>query len=78
MLIVVSMDEHLNEYVHLKTGVWKLQQKVKANPDFLVLLEQLFFVLVVFPQLFVDSRYHLQAEQTCGEYFDIQKLGMKV
>ncbi len=27
------------------------------------------------PQLFVDSRYHLQAEQTCSENFDIHKLG---
>ena len=26
-------------------------------------------------QLFVDSRYHLQAEQTCGEFFEIQQLG---
>ena len=75
MLVVVSADEHLNEY--LPAHSWRLKAST-ANTDsagFTGSAGTAIFCVEGRHQLFVDSRYHLQAEQTCTDNFDIHKLG---
>jgi Xaa-Pro aminopeptidase len=75
MLIVVSTDEHLNEYLPAQN--WRLEASTSSgsSPGFSGSAGTAVFCLEGRSQLFVDSRYHLQAEQTCGVNFEIQKLG---
>ena len=75
MLIVVSTDEHLNEYVPPQNRRLEASTESEGKSGFSGSAGTAVFCVEGRPQLFVDSRYHLQAEQTCGEYFDIQKLG---
>ena len=75
MLIVVSTDEHLNEYVPLQNRRLQASTESEGKSGFLGSAGTAVFCVEGRPQLFVDSRYHLQAEETCGEHFDIQKLG---
>ena len=75
MLIVVSTDEHLNEYVPPQNRRLEASTESEGKFGFSGSAGTAVFCVEGRPQLFVDSRYHLQAEQTCGEYFDIQKLG---
>ena len=75
MLVVVSSDEHLNEYLPAQS--WRLKAST-ANADstgFTGSAGTAIFCVEGRHQLFVDSRYHLQAEQTCSDHFDIHKLG---
>lgn len=75
MLIVVSTDEHLNEYLPAQN--WRLRASTScgSSQGFTGSAGTAVFCVEGRSQLFVDSRYHLQAEQTCGENFEIQKLG---
>ena len=75
MLIVVSTDEHLNEYLPAQN--WRLRASTSCgnSQGFTGSAGTAVFCVEGRSQLFVDSRYHLQAEQTCGENFEIQKLG---
>ena len=75
LLIVVSGDEHLNEY--LPEQNWRLRASTSSgsSPGFSGSAGTAIFCTEGRSQLFVDSRYHLQAEQTSAENFDIQKLG---
>jgi len=76
MLIVVSTDEHLNEYVPPKNRRLEASTNIEGKSGFSGSAGTAVFCVEGRPQLFVDSRYHLQAEQTCGKHFDIQKLGI--
>ena len=67
--IVSTSDEHLNEYVP------KHNQRLAALTGFTGSLGTTVILREGRPQLFVDSRYHLQAEQSCGALFDLQKQG---
>ena len=75
MLIVVSTDEHLNEYVPPQNRRLEASTESEGKSGFSGSAGTAVFCVEGRPQLFVDSRYHLQAEQTCGEFFEIQKLG---
>ena len=75
MLIVVSADEHLNEYVPPQNRRLEASTESEGKSGFSGSAGTAVFCVEGRSQLFVDSRYHLQAEQTCGEYFNIQKLG---
>ena len=75
MLIVVSTDEHLNEYVPPQNRRLEASTKNKEKSGFSGSAGTAVFCVEGRHQLFVDSRYHLQAEQNCGTDFDIQKLG---
>ena len=76
MLIVVSTDEHLNEYVPLQNRRLQASTESEGESGFSGSAGTAVLCVASRPQLFVDSRYHLQAEQTCGKHFDIQKLGI--
>ena len=67
--IVSTSDEHLNEYVP------DHKQRLAVLTGFSGSLGTAVILRESRPQLFVDSRYHLQAEQSCGALFDIQKQG---
>ena len=67
--IVSTSDEHLNEYVP------EHNQRLAALTGFTGSLGTAVIMREGRPQLFVDSRYHLQAEQSCGVLFDLQKQG---
>ena len=75
MLIVVSGDEHLNEYLPVQN--WRLRASTKSGSSagFPGSAGTAIICVEGRSQLFVDSRYHLQAEQSCAENFDIMKLG---
>ena len=75
MLIVVSTDEHLNEYVPPQNRRLEASTECEDRPGFSGSAGTAVFCLEGRPQLFIDSRYHLQAEETCGSHFDIKKLG---
>ena len=77
MLIVVSSDEHLNEYLPAQNWRLKASTVTESSSGFSGSAGTAIFCIEGHSQLFVDSRYHLQAEQTCSENFDIQKLGNK-
>ena len=75
LLIVVSSDEHLNEYLPVQNWRLKASTVTESSLGFSGSAGTVVFCIEGRPQLFVDSRYHLQAEQTCSENFDIHKLG---
>ncbi|MBT5833968.1 MAG: hypothetical protein HOH83_04050, partial [Deltaproteobacteria bacterium] len=75
LLIVVSSDEHLNEYLPVHNWRLKASTVTESSLGFSGSAGTVVFCIEGRPQLFVDSRYHLQAEQTCSENFDIHKLG---
>ena len=75
MLVVVSADEHLNEYVPPHNRRLEASTESEEESGFSGSAGTAVFCVEGTPQLFVDSRYHLQAEQTCGTHFDVQKLG---
>ena len=75
MLIVVSTDEHLNEYVPPQNRRLEASTEIEGKDGFSGSAGTAVFCVEGRPQLFVDSRYHLQAEQNCGAHFNIQKLG---
>ncbi len=77
MLVVVSRDEHLNEYLPKQNCRLKASTSCKNSSGFSGSAGTAIICLEGRSHLFVDSRYHLQAEQTCGEKFDIHKLGNK-
>ena len=66
MLIVVSTDEHLNEYVPPQNRRLEASTESEGKSGFSGSAGTAIFCVQGRPQLFVDSRYHLQAEQTCG------------
>jgi len=68
--LVSTSDEHLNEYVP------EHNQRLAALTGFTGSMGTAVILREGRPQLFVDSRYHLQAEQSCGALFDIQKQGL--
>ena len=70
--LVPSMDEHLNEFVP------EYKQRLKAITGFTGSAGTALFCRVGKHQLFVDSRYHLQAGQEVSEkWFDVQKAGLE-
>ena len=75
ILVVVSTDEHLNEYLPSQNCRLKASTSSVSSLGFSGSAGTAIFCLEGRSQLFIDSRYHLQAEQTCGENFEIQKLG---
>ncbi|MBC8257827.1 MAG: aminopeptidase P family protein [SAR324 cluster bacterium] len=77
MLIVVSTDEHLNEYLPLQNRRLKASTAAGNSAGFSGSAGTAIFCVDGPHQLFVDSRYHLQAEQTCSEYFTVQRLGVE-
>lgn len=68
-LVIPTSDEHLNEYVpEHRRRLRALTGFTGSAGDGLVTADEAW--------LFVDGRYHLQAEQECdGELFQIEKLG---
>ena len=75
MLIVTTTDEHLNEYVPPHNRRLEASTVSNNSSGFTGSAGTAVFCVEGRSQLFVDSRYHLQAEQTCTELFDINKLG---
>ncbi|MEC9361489.1 MAG: aminopeptidase P family N-terminal domain-containing protein, partial [SAR324 cluster bacterium] len=75
MLVVVSADEHLNEYPPVQNCRLRASTSYRSSQGFRGSAGTAVFCVEGRPQLFVDSRYHIQAEQSCGENFEIQKLG---
>ena len=75
MLIVVSADEHLNEYLPAQNWRVRASTSYGSSQGFTGSAGTAVFCVEGRSQLFVDSRYHLQAEQTCSDHFDIHKLG---
>ncbi len=75
MLVVVSSDEHLNEYLPAQNWRLKASTANANSTGFTGSAGTAIFCAEGRHQLFVDSRYHLQAEQTCSDHFDIHKLG---
>ena len=70
--LVPSMDEHLNEFVP------EYKQRLKAITGFTGSAGTALFCRVGKHQLFVDSRYHLQAGQEVSEkWFDVRKSGLE-
>ncbi len=67
--LLSTADEHLNEYTPLHN------RRLEAATGFSGSAGSVVFVREGTPQLFVDSRYHVQADQQCGTGFHIQKLG---
>ena len=75
LLIVGSTDEHLNEYLPAQNCRLEISTSSRENRGFSGSAGTAIFCIKGRSQLFVDSRYHIQAEETCGENFDIQKMG---
>ena len=75
MLVVVSADEHLNEYLPVQNCRLRASTSYRSSQGFRGSAGTAVFCVEGRHQLFVDSRYHIQAEQSCGENFEIQKLG---
>lgn len=67
--LLSTADEHLNEYTPLHN------RRLEAATGFSGSAGTVIFVHQGTPQLFVDSRYHVQADQQCAESFRVQKLG---
>ena len=70
-LMVLSSDAHLNEYLPLHNRRLQAISGFKGSAGTVVLMRQ------GHSHLFVDSRYHIQAEEECGSLFEIHKLGME-
>ena len=77
MLVVVSRDEHLNEYPPIQNCRLKASTSFENSSGFSGSAGTAIICVKGRSHLFVDSRYHLQAEQTCAQKFDIHKLGNK-
>ena len=77
MLLVVSRDEHLNEYLPKHNCRLQASTSFKNSSGFTGSSGTAVICSKGRSHLFVDSRYHLQAEQTCAEKFEIHKLGNK-
>jgi len=75
MLIVVSSDEHLNEYLPEHNFRLKASTTFENSSGFLGSAGTAIFCVGRRSHIFVDSRYHLQAEKDCAENFEIHKLG---
>ena len=75
MFIVVSSDEHLNEYVPIHNCRLKASTTFGNSSGFSGSAGTAIFCVEGCSHIFVDSRYHLQAEKTCAENFEIHKLG---
>ena len=71
MYIVPSTDEHLNEYVPLHYRRLAALTGFNGSAGTVIVCQE------GMHQLFVDSRYHIQAEQSCGAEFYIHKMGNK-
>ena len=69
-LMITAVDEHLNEYVPLH------KRRLEAITGFTGSAGTLILMCEGPSSLFVDSRYHLQAELECGALLEIQKLGL--
>ncbi len=69
MLVITTADEHLNEYVPAHN------RRLEAITGFSGSLATAVLCSQGEKHLFVDSRYHLQAEEECGALFEIHKLG---
>jgi Xaa-Pro aminopeptidase len=68
--LVPTTDEHLNEYVP------PARRRLEAASGFTGSAGTAVVLRDGRPQLFVDSRYHIQAEEQCSATFEIQKLGL--
>ena len=62
LLIVVSSDEHLNEYLPVQNWRLKASTVTESSSGFSGSAGTVVFCIEGRPQLFVDSRYHLQNE----------------
>ena len=69
-LMVLSSDAHLNEYLPLHNRRLQAISGFTGSAGTVVLMRQ------GHSHLFVDSRYHIQAEEECGSLFEVHKLGM--
>ena len=70
-LMVLSSDGHLNEYLPLHN------RRLKAISGFTGSVGTVVIMREGRSHLFVDSRYHLQAEEECRSLFEVHKLGME-
>ena len=77
MLVVVSRDEHLNEYLPIQNRRLQASTTFENSSGFSGSAGTAIICVKGRSHLFVDSRYHLQAEQTCSEKFEIHKMGNK-
>ena len=70
-LMVLSSDAHLNEYLPIHNRRLQAISGFTGSAGTVVLMRQ------GHSHLFVDSRYHIQAEEECGSLFEVHKLGME-
>ena len=70
-LMVLSSDGHLNEYLPLHNRRLKAISGFTGSAGTVVIMRE------GRSHLFVDSRYHLQAEEECRSLFEVHKLGME-
>ena len=77
MFVVVSKDEHLNEYLPKQNCRLKVSTSYKNSSGFSGSAGTAIICSKGRSHLFVDSRYHIEAEHTCAEKFEIHKLGNK-
>ena len=68
--LVPTTDEHLNEYVPLHHRRLEALSGFNGSAGIAIVLQE------GRSQLFVDSRYHIQADAQSGDHFEIRKLGL--
>ena len=68
--LVPTTDEHLNEYVPLHHRRLEALSGFNGSAGIAIVLRE------GRSQLFVDSRYHIQADAQSGDHFEIRKLGL--
>ena len=68
--LVPTTDEHLNEYVPLHHRRLEALSGFNGSAGIAIVLRE------GRSQLFVDSRYHIQADAQSGDQFEIRKLGL--
>ena len=68
--LVPTTDEHLNEYVPLHHRRLEALSGFNGSAGIAIVLRE------VRSQLFVDSRYYIQADAQSGDHFEIRKLGL--
>ena len=68
--LVPTTDEHLNEYVPLHHRRLEALSGFNGSAGIAIVLGE------GRSQLFVDSRYHIQADAQSGDHFEIRKLGL--
>ena len=68
--LVPTTDEHLNEYVPLHHRRLEALSGFNGSAGIAIVLQE------GRSQLFVDSRYHIQADAQSGDQFEIRKLGL--